>query len=74
MYKHLEIKNKANGGIDILLDGTPLDGAVDATLNLGVNAIPRLNVTVYVMNASVDLGNVECETYEEEVDKWQRTN
>ena len=66
MYKHLEIKNIAGGGIDILLDGTPLEGVVDATLELCVNGMPRLTATMYVMNASVDLGNVECETYEKE--------
>lgn len=66
MYESLEIKQNHFGGIDVPLDGEPLKGCKSASLELGVECVPFLTVTVMVKDVNVSLNKrVEVFTSEE---------
>lgn len=55
MYNKLKIVQNDFGGIDVFLDGKQVKGCTEASLKLGIDAIPLLTITVMVHDVEVDL-------------------
>lgn len=58
IYENLKIKQNRFGGIEFYLDDEPIKGCRACTLDLAVDNIPELTVTVMVKNVEVELGAV----------------
>lgn len=55
MYKELEIRQNKAGQIHLYLDGAEVKGCRSASLDMEVNSIPTLTMTVMCENVKVGL-------------------
>ena len=58
IYENLKIKQNCFGGIELCLDDEPIKGCKACSLDMQVDSIPELTVTVMVQNVEVELGTV----------------
>ena len=69
MYKKLEIVQNNFGGIDLFLDGEQVKGCTAASLNLEVNSIPTITMTIMVHDIEVDINKVIMEEEDDDAMK-----